>query len=90
MACYTLDVIYCPVDHWKAIGRLSEIRNDRQRQPLAEALQAHWADRGGSQARPDWPLYQYALRENLGAPLSPSFRITDNQHDTLQRCLRWI
>jgi hypothetical protein len=81
VACYALDVIYCPVGHWKTIGRLSEIRNDPQRQPLAQALQAHWADRGGGQARPEWPLYQYALRENLGAPLSPSFRIADNQHD---------
>lgn len=81
VACYALDVIYCPVGDWKTIGRLSEIRNDRRRQPLAQALQAHWADRGGGQTRPEWPLYQYALREVLGAPLSPSFRITDNQHD---------
>ena len=81
VACYALDVIYCPVEQWKAIGRLSEIRNDHQHRALAQVLQAHWADRGGGQVRPDWPLYQYALRENLGAPLSPSFRITDNQHD---------
>ncbi|HEU5102079.1 MAG TPA: N-acetylmuramoyl-L-alanine amidase [Roseiflexaceae bacterium] len=80
-ACYALDVIVCPVGRWKAIERLSAIRSDRHRQALAQVLQAHWAEHISGQARPEWPLYQYALRENLGAPLGPSFRITDGQHD---------
>ena len=80
-ACYALDVIYCPVERWKAIERLSAIRSDPRRRPLAQVLEAHWADQIGGHARPEWPLYQYALREALGAPLSPSFRMSDNQRD---------
>jgi N-acetyl-anhydromuramyl-L-alanine amidase AmpD len=80
-ACYALDVVFCPVGRWKAIERLSAIGSDPRRRPLAQALQAHWAEHISGQARPEWPLYQYALREKLGAPLSPSFRVTDGQRD---------
>jgi N-acetyl-anhydromuramyl-L-alanine amidase AmpD len=81
IAAYALDVLYCLVDHWKEIGRLSEIQSNKRQQALAQALQAHWAERAGSQIRPEWPLYQYALRERLGAPIGPSFRVTDGGHD---------
>jgi N-acetyl-anhydromuramyl-L-alanine amidase AmpD len=80
-AYYALDVIVCQVERWKAIERLSAIRSDPRRQALAQTLQAHWAEQLSGQARPEWPLYQYALREELGAPLSPSFRLIDSQHD---------
>ena len=31
--------------------------------------------------RPDWPLDQYGLREHLGAPLGPSFRVSSAGRD---------
>jgi N-acetyl-anhydromuramyl-L-alanine amidase AmpD len=80
-ACYALDVIYCPVDRWKEIGRLSEIQSNKRQQTLAQSLQEQWAERAGTQVRPEWPLYQYALRERLGAPIGPSFRVSHDGHD---------
>ena len=31
--------------------------------------------------RPEWPLHEYALRERLGAPIGPSFRVADSGRD---------
>lgn len=31
--------------------------------------------------RPTWPSQQYALRERLGAPLGPSFRVSFDGRD---------
>jgi N-acetyl-anhydromuramyl-L-alanine amidase AmpD len=80
-ACYALDVICCPVGRWKEIGRLSELRASKRQRALSLGLQERWAERAGSQARPEWPLHEYALREGLGAPIGPSFRVTDNGRD---------
>jgi N-acetylmuramoyl-L-alanine amidase len=80
-ACYALDVISCPAGRWKEISRLSEAGPSAPQQALAHALQERWCLRGGTQLRLEWPLYQYALRERLGAPLGPSFRITNDGHD---------
>lgn len=79
--CYALDVIFNPAERWKEIGRLSQLLASGQQQELASLLQQHWSDRAGSQVRTEWPLYQYALRESLGAPIGSSFRITDNKRD---------
>jgi N-acetylmuramoyl-L-alanine amidase len=79
--CYALDVIYNPAERWSEIGRLSQLRSGGQQQELANALQEQWSNRAGSQVRTEWPLYQYALRENLGAPIGSSFRITDSGRD---------
>lgn len=81
VAGYALDVLYCPVGQWNAIARLSEILDSGRQPELTKLLQVHWFERAGSQVRPDWPLYQYALREHLGAPVGPSFRVTDDSHD---------
>jgi N-acetylmuramoyl-L-alanine amidase len=79
--CYALDVIFNPAGRWKEIGRLSQLLANGQQQELANALQEHWINRAGRQVRTEWPLYQYALRAKLGAPIGGSFRITDNRHD---------
>jgi N-acetylmuramoyl-L-alanine amidase len=79
--CYALDVIFNPAERWKEIGRLSQLLADGQQQELASVLQEHWVNRTGKQVRTEWPLYQYALREKLGAPIGGSFRITDNRRD---------
>jgi N-acetylmuramoyl-L-alanine amidase len=81
MECYSLDVIYSPVGRWSEIGRLSQLGSTGQQQALAHALQERWNNHSGKQVRPDWPLYEYALRERLGAPIGPSFRITDSGRD---------
>jgi N-acetylmuramoyl-L-alanine amidase len=79
--CYALDVIYNPGERWSEIGRLSQLLADGQQPELANALQEHWSNRAGRQLRTEWPLYQYALREKLGAPIGSSFRVTDSGHD---------
>jgi len=79
--CYALDVIFNPAERWKEIGRLSQLLAGGQQPELANALQEHWSNRAGRQVRTEWPLYQYALREKLGAPIGSSFRITDNRRD---------
>lgn len=79
-ACYALDVIFSPVESWRNIGRLSDLllrpALDHRQKRLAELLQERLFERVGSRVRPDWPMYQYALREQLGAPLGPSFRVS--------------
>ena len=80
-ACYALDVLCNPVGRWKEIARLSDLLSAGRQPELANQLQQYWSERAGSQVRPEWPLYQYALRERLGAPLGPSFRIADDGHD---------
>ena len=79
--CYALDVIFNPAKRWQEIGRLSQLLTSGQQPELAGALQEHWSARAGRQVRTEWPLYQYALREKLGAPIGSSFRITDNKRD---------
>jgi N-acetylmuramoyl-L-alanine amidase len=79
--CYALDVIFNPAERWKEIGRLSQLLASGQQSELASALQEHWSNRAGRQVRTEWPLYQYALREKLGAPIGSSFRVTDNRRD---------
>jgi N-acetyl-anhydromuramyl-L-alanine amidase AmpD len=79
--CYALDVIYNPGERWSEIGRLSQLLAGGQQPELANALQEHWSSRAGRQLRTEWPLYQYALREKLGAPIGSSFRVTDSGHD---------
>ena len=69
-AIYALDVIYCPVNRWQAISRLSDlIASQGERDPLAMALIERLYERAGSQWRPNWSLHQYALRHQPGAPL---------------------
>ncbi|ABU56345.1 N-acetylmuramoyl-L-alanine amidase [Roseiflexus castenholzii] len=81
-AIYALDVLYSPVGRWKEIGRLSALIEARgERDPLAEALLERLYERAGSQWRPMWPSQQYALRERLGAPLGPSFRVSFDGRD---------
>ncbi len=79
-ACYALDTIYSPAGKEQEIGQLSGTTTDPM---LAEALRERLYSRVGSPLRADWPLYQYALREALGAPLGPSFRIALDGHDYL-------
>jgi N-acetylmuramoyl-L-alanine amidase len=79
--CYALDVIFNPAERWKDIGRLSQLLTSGQQPELASTLQEHWSNRAGRQFRTEWPLYQYALREKLGAPIGSSFRVTDNRRD---------
>ncbi len=79
--CYALDVIFNLAERWREIGRLSQLLASGQQPELASALQEHWSSRAGRQVRTEWPLYQYALREKLGAPIGSSFRVTDNRRD---------
>jgi hypothetical protein len=79
--CYALDVIFNPAERWKEIGRLTQLLASGQQAELAVVLQEHWSNRAGRQFRTEWPLYQYALREKLGAPIGSSFRVTDNRRD---------
>jgi N-acetylmuramoyl-L-alanine amidase len=79
--CYALDVIFNPAERWKEVGRLSQLRASGQQHELANALQEQWYHHAGSPIRTEWPLYQYALREKLGAPIGSSFRVTDNGRD---------
>lgn len=81
-AIYALDVLYSPVGRWKEIGRLSELVKERsERASLAQALLERLYERAGSRWRPTWPSQQYALRECLGAPLGPSFRVSFDGRD---------
>lgn len=81
-AIYALDVLYSPVGRWQEIGRLSMLIADRgERDPLAQVLLEWLYERAGSQWRPAWTLQQYALREWLGAPLGPSFRVSFDGND---------
>lgn len=80
-ACYALDILYCPAGRWQEIGRLSALGAAKSQRALAEALQARWFERAGAMTRPDWPLDQYGLREQLGAPLGPSFRVSSGGRD---------
>jgi hypothetical protein len=79
--CYALDVIFNPAERWKEIGRLSQLLASGQQSELAGVLQEHWSNRAGRQVRTEWPLFQYALREKLGAPIGSSFRVTDSRRD---------
>lgn len=81
-AIYALDVLYSPVGRWKEINRLSALIEQRdERDPLAQALLERLYERAGSQWRPTWPSQQYAIRERLGAPLGPSFRVSFDGRD---------
>ncbi|MFO7169427.1 MAG: N-acetylmuramoyl-L-alanine amidase [Chloroflexota bacterium] len=80
-ATYALDVIYSPVGRWKEIGRLSDLLRRNAEPELAEALLERIYARAGSRLRPTWPLYQYAQREQLGASLGPSFRVSVEGRD---------
>ena len=84
-ACYALDTIYSPVGQWREIGTLTDVFAEpapgKARAALAQALLERLYGRVGSQPRPDWPLYQYALRERLGAPLGRTFRVSVEGHD---------
>ncbi|MCS6840193.1 MAG: N-acetylmuramoyl-L-alanine amidase [Roseiflexus sp.] len=81
-AIYALDVLYSPVGRWKEIHHLSTLIDERsERDPLAQALLERLYERAGSQWRPMWPSQQYALRERLGAPLGPSFRVSFDGRD---------
>lgn len=78
---YALDVIFNPAERWKEIGRLSQLLASGQQQELASMLQEQWSHHAGSPVRTEWPLYQFALREKLGAPIGSSFRVTDSGRD---------
>ena len=81
-AIYALDVLYCPVNRWQAISRLSDlIASQGERDPLAMALIERLYERAGSQWRPNWSLHQYALRCQPGAPLGRSFRASFDGRD---------
>lgn len=83
-ASYAMDTIYSPVDHWQQIGRLSDLiqrQSDTLERELAQTLQERLYQRVGVQLRADWPLYQYALQHQLGAPLGPSFRVSIDGND---------
>lgn len=83
-ACYALDTIYSPVDRWKEIGRLSVLTRgaaSAPRQALIDALLDQLYRRVGNQFRAEWPFHNYALREQLGAPLGRSFRLSIEGHD---------
>lgn len=83
-AIHALDVIYAAVGEWRAIGRLSELqrvaRDDFEKE-LVRALMHAMFQHAGSVYRPTWAPQQYALREQLGAPLGPSFRMTHEGRD---------
>jgi hypothetical protein len=79
--CYALDVLFNPGERWREIGCLSQLLASGQQPELAGALQEQWSNHAGSQVRTEWPLYQYALREKLGAPIGSSFRVTDSGSD---------
>jgi len=81
-AIYALDVLFSPVGRWKEIGRLSALIEERsERDPLAQALLERLFERAGSRWRPTWTSQQYALRQRLGAPLGPSFRVSFDGRD---------
>jgi N-acetylmuramoyl-L-alanine amidase len=81
VACYAQDILYSPVDQWRAIGRLSTLPGRGAQAALHSALSKHWLTRIGGQVRTDWPIYQEAIRSWLGAPLGPSFRVSAGGHD---------
>lgn len=81
-AVYALDVLYNPVGRWQDIRRLSELVAERgARDPLAEELLERMYAHAGSQWRATWPSQQHALRQQLGAPLGPSFRVSFENRD---------
>lgn len=74
-ACYTLDVLYSPVNRWSTVGRFTQLAEHGEQSALRAALYNRWCARVGVPARQEWTLHQEALRSGLGAPLGPSFRI---------------
>jgi N-acetyl-anhydromuramyl-L-alanine amidase AmpD len=83
-AVHALDVIYAPMGSWNPIARLSELRQRTAGSaptPIERTLLQAWFRRAGSVFRPTWPPQHYALREGLGAPLGPSFRISHDGVD---------
>ncbi|MGQ9547460.1 MAG: N-acetylmuramoyl-L-alanine amidase [Roseiflexus sp.] len=81
-AIYALDVIYCPVNQWQMIGRLSNlIESQGEGDPLATVLLERLYKRVGNRWRPDWSLHQRALRYQPGAPLGRTFRVSFDGRD---------
>jgi hypothetical protein len=80
-AAYALDVLFCPADRWREIGRLSELLETQRSPELALALLEQLYLRAGSRLRHNWPLHHAAQRDRLGAPLGPSYRISVEGRD---------
>lgn len=76
--CFALDVLVARADGKQEARRLSALTPGEE---LAQALTQRWFTRVGSRSRPGWPLQQKALREQLGAPLGPCFRVSAGGRD---------
>jgi N-acetylmuramoyl-L-alanine amidase len=68
---YGSDVICAPSGHWRAIVRLSQLQEGE----LKSVLRGEAYKQLGVQYRGDWPMHQYADRNDLGVPLSEHVRM---------------
>ena len=68
---YGGDVICAPSGHWRAIVRLSQLQDGE----LKTVLRAEAYKQLGVQYHADWPMHQYADRNDLGIPLSEHVRM---------------
>ena len=79
------DTLACPTGDWQRIDRLSALAAPEQ-QPLRDALLAAIYAQAGETYHPDWAFHQFALRNPVGPPLGPSFRLTVENKEFVAAC----
>ena len=68
---YGTDVLCAPSGHWGAIVRLSQLQDGE----LKTTLRGEAYRQLGTQYHEDWPMHQFADRNDLGIPLSENIRV---------------